>query len=362
MKIALTYDLRNHYLELGYTEEQTAEFDSPATIEAIAASLSELGHTPVQIGHVQELTRRLAAGERWDLVFNIAEGLHGLGREALIPALLDAYRIPYTFSDPCVMAVSLHKGFTKSILRDAGLHTPDFTLVGEAADIDSVDLPYPLFAKPVAEGTGKGITGASRIETPLELELCCRELLARYRQPVLVERYLPGREFTVGILGTGSRASVLGTLEVIIREQGEPGVYTYLNKERCEELVEYRFERGTAIRGTATRHSPTDRRKGRLTAIRAVEDLALRAWRVLGCRDAGRIDIRLDADGVPAILELNPLAGLHPTHSDLPMIATAVGMEYRELIDRIVCSARERVELRPSQIVPEALSSSSILV
>ena len=342
MKIALTYDLRNHYLELGYTEEQTAEFDSPATIEAIAAALSELGHTPVRIGHVQELTRRLAAGERWDLVFNIAEGLHGLGREALIPALLDAYRIPYTFSDPCVMAVSLHKGFTKSILRDAGLHTPDFALVGEAADIDSVDLPYPLFAKPVAEGTGKGITGASRIETPLELELCCRELLARYRQPVLVERYLPGREFTVGILGTGSRASVLGTLEVIIREQGEPGVYTYLNKERCEELVEYRFVRGTAIR--------------------AVEDLALRAWRVLGCRDAGRIDIRLDADGVPAILELNPLAGLHPTHSDLPMIATAVGMEYRELIDRIVCSARGRMEFQPSQIVPEALSSSSILV
>jgi D-alanine-D-alanine ligase len=342
MKIALTYDLRNHYLELGYTEEQTAEFDSPATIEAIAAALSELGHTPVRIGHVQELTRRLAAGERWDLVFNIAEGLHGLGREALIPALLDAYRIPYTFSDPCVMAVSLHKGFTKSILRDAGLHTPDFALVGEAADIDSVDLHYPLFAKPVAEGTGKGITGASRIETPLELELCCRELLARYRQPVLVERYLPGREFTVGILGTGSRASVLGTLEVIIREQGEPGVYTYINKERCEELVEYRFVRGTAIR--------------------AVEDLALRAWRVLGCRDAGRIDIRLDADGVPAILELNPLAGLHPTHSDLPMIATAVGMEYRELIDRIVCSARGRVEFQPSQIVPEALSSSSILV
>ena len=135
MKIALTYDLRSHYLELGYTEEQTAEFDSPATIEAIAAALSELGHTPVRIGHVQELTRRLAAGERWDLVFNIAEGLHGLGREALIPALLDAYRIPYTFSDPCVMAVSLHKGFTKSILRDAGLHTPDFALVGEAADI-----------------------------------------------------------------------------------------------------------------------------------------------------------------------------------------------------------------------------------
>jgi len=342
MKIALTYDLRSHYLELGYSEEQTAEFDSPATIQAISAALSQLGHTPVQIGHVQELTRRLAAGERWDLVFNIAEGLYGLGREALIPALLDAYRIAYTFSDPCVMAVSLHKGFAKSILRDAGLPTPDFVLVREAADIDSVNLTYPLFAKPVAEGTGKGITGASRIQAPRELELCCRDLLARYRQPVLVERYLPGREFTVGVLGTGSRAAVLGTLEVIIREQGEAGVYTYLNKEKCEELVEYGFVAGTADR--------------------AVEDLALQAWQILGCRDAGRIDIRLDADGVPAIIEMNPLAGLHPTHSDLPMIAAAVGMGYRELIGRIVRSAQERVEFQSSEVAPEAPSPSSILV
>jgi len=342
MKIALTYDLRSHYLELGYSEEQTAEFDSPATIQAISAALSQLGHTPVQIGHVQELTRRLAAGERWDLVFNIAEGLYGLGREALIPALLDAYRIAYTFSDPCVMAVSLHKGFAKSILRDAGLPTPDFVLVREAADIDSVNLTYPLFAKPVAEGTGKGITGASRIQAPRELELCCRDLLARYRQPVLVERYLPGREFTVGVLGTGSRAAVLGTLEVIIREQGEAGVYTYLNKEKCEELVEYGFVAGTADR--------------------AVEDLALQAWQILGCRDARRIDIRLDADGVPAIIEMNPLAGLHPTHSDLPMIAAAVGMGYRELIGRIVRSAQERVEFQSSEVAPEAPSPSSILV
>jgi D-alanine-D-alanine ligase len=342
MKIGLTYDLRSHYLELGYTEEQTAEFDSPATIQAITAALSELGHEPVQIGHAQELTRFLAAGERWDLVFNIAEGLHGLGREALIPALLDAYRIPYTFSDPCVMAVSLHKGFTKSILRDAGLHTPDFTLVGDAADVGTVHLPYPLFAKPVAEGTGKGISGASRIENSAELRRCCLDLLATYRQPVLVERYLPGREFTVGILGSGCRASVLGTLEVIIREQGEQGVYTYRNKESCEEVVEYRFVEDSDIR--------------------PVGDLALQAWRLLGCRDAGRIDIRLDADGDPAILELNPLAGLHPTHSDLPMIATAVGMDYRELIGRIVTSALRRSRPQAPGAVPEALSSSSILV
>ncbi|MBN2553932.1 MAG: D-alanine--D-alanine ligase [Spirochaetales bacterium] len=339
MNIALTYDLRSHYLQLGFSQEQTAEFDSPATIEAISAALSELGHIPVEIGHARELARRLVGGERWDLVFNIAEGLHGPGREALIPALLDAYRIPYTFSDPCVMALSLHKGFTKNILRDSGLATPDFVLVREQEDIDSIDLPYPLFAKPVAEGTGKGISGASRIETPADLRSSCLDLLSRYRQPVLVEEYLPGREFTVGILGSGGRSSVLGTLEVIIRAQGEKGVYTYLNKENCEELVEYRPVR----RGRAGQPA-TD-----VDTITGVEELALRAWRVLGCRDAGRVDIRLDGLGTPSILELNPLAGLHPTHSDLPMISAAAGMGYRELIGRIVASAMERVEPQEAQ-------------
>jgi len=356
MKIALTYDLRSHYLELGLTEEQCAEFDSPATINAITEALCELGHVPVQIGHARELTRRLAAGERWDLVFNIAEGLYGLGREALIPALLDAYRLPYTFSDPCVMAVCLHKGFTKGILRDAGLSTPDFALVREAGDIDSVHLAYPLFAKPVAEGTGKGITEASRITDPSDLRQSCLELLEKHGQPVLVERYLPGREFTVGILGTGARASVLGTLEVIIREQGEAGVYTYLNKERCEELVEYRFATGEAG-GTVLR----DKVMGDMS-VRPVEELALKTWRLLGCRDAGRVDIRLEADGTPAILEVNPLAGLHPSHSDLPMIATAAGMSYRQLIDRILASALGRVEDQPSDVPLQASYSSSILV
>lgn len=293
-----------------------------------------------------------------DLVFNIAEGLYGLGREALIPALLDAYQIPYTFSDPCVMAVSLHKGFTKSILRDAGLPIPDFALVREPGDIDSVDPPYPLFVKSLAEGTGKGITEASRITNLWDLRQRCLELLDKHHQPVLVERYLPGRESTVGILGTCERASVLGTLEVIIREQGEAGGYAYLNKQQSEELVEYRyFTGGDAMKGEdAIKGGEGD------AAIRRVEDLALRVWRVLGCRDAGRIDIRLDELGEPSILEVNPLAGLHPTHSDLPMIATAVGMGYRELIDRIVASTMERAAAQSCAFVPETSSPSSILV
>ena len=146
MKIGLTYDLRQDYLDLGYGEEETAEFDRIGTIEAIENTLHEIGHKTDRIGNIWSLTKRLAAGDRWDLVFNIAEGLHGFARESQVPALLDAYDIPYTFSDPLVLALTLHKGLTKRVLRDLGIPTPDFMEIHSMDDIKKVELPYPLLA------------------------------------------------------------------------------------------------------------------------------------------------------------------------------------------------------------------------
>ena len=322
IKIGLTYDLRSWYLSQGYSEEETAEFDRESTIDGIFSALVQLGHTPVRIGALTQLVPRLAAGERWELVFNIAEGMYGFGREAQIPALLDAYHIPYTFSDPVVLGICLHKGWAKRVLRDMGLPTPDFAVVAGVEDIAAVDLPYPLFAKPVAEGTGKGVTSASKLASRSELEARCRELLAGFRQPVLVERFLPGREYTVGIIGTGSEARAVGTLDVLLRKEAEAEVYSYANKENSEELVDYRLARDAQ-------------------ALRA-EQTALEAWRGLGCRDAGRVDLRDDERGVPNVMELNPLAGLHPEHSDLPILCGLAGVSYRELIRRIVESALRR--------------------
>jgi D-alanine-D-alanine ligase len=325
MRVGLTYDLRAEYLAAGFGEEETAEFDRPDTVEAIEHALASLGHQPVRIGHVRQLVDRLARGERWDLVFNFAEGMYGIGREAQVPAVLDAYQIPYTFSDPLVMALSLHKGMTKQVVRAADIPTPDFALVHDVADLDRLDLVFPVFAKPVAEGTGKGINATSRISDRRALAAACRELLERYRQPVLVERFLPGREMTVGIWGTGPDAEVLGTLEIVLNPGAEPEVYSYVNKERCEELVEYRLV-------SAERDEE----------VRRAEAIALAAWRVLGCRDAGRVDLRSNEHGEPQFLEVNPLAGLHPAHSDLPMLCTALGIPYVRLIERIVNSALKR--------------------
>lgn len=324
MLIGLTYDLREDYLDLGLSEEDTAEFDAPETIAALEEALRQLGHQPERIGNIRRLVPRLAEGRRWDLVFNIAEGLGGFGRESQVPALLEAYGIPYTFSDPMVLGLSLHKGMTKHVVRDAGIATPVFAVVSAPEEVAGIDLPFPLFCKPVAEGTSKGISAISRVDSREALEHSCRVLLERFHQPVLVEGYLPGREFTVGILGTGARARVLGVLEVSLQKGAEEGAYSFHNKEHYEALVDYQLSRG----------SLADR----------VAETALAVWHCLGCRDAGRVDIRLDAAGHAHFLEANPLAGLHPVRSDLVILSRQLGLPYLELIRAILESAMERLD------------------
>ncbi|MFO1001279.1 MAG: D-alanine--D-alanine ligase [Planctomycetaceae bacterium] len=241
MKIGLTYDLRDEYLAAGHDEEAIRrEFDRAAdTIDSISRMPSALLAMKPIASVMRQLVARLAAGDRWDLVFNICEGMHGIARAAGAVALLEAHEIPYTFADPVVMAVCLHKGLTKTLVEKAGLPTPVLPSLNRSLDVEKVDLPYPLSVKPIAEGTGMWISPASCISSTNELREVCASLLARFRQPVLVEHIFVRREFTVGILGTGVEARVLGTLEIVLLSNAEPGAYSYINKERCEELVYY---------------------------------------------------------------------------------------------------------------------------
>ncbi|HPD47164.1 MAG TPA: hypothetical protein P5279_11235 [Anaerohalosphaeraceae bacterium] len=323
LRIGLAYDLRKDYLAEGYTEEDVAEFDSEETIAALESTIQTLGYATDRIGNVRALCRRLVNGDRWDLVFNIAEGLSGRCRESQVPALLEAYGIPYTFSDPMVCAVTLDKAFAKRIIRDAGLATPAFEVVEKPAEAANVALRYPLFAKPLAEGTGKGVDASSRINSPAELKQVCENLLSRFAQPVLVEEFLPGREFTAAILKNGPDAYVLGVMEIVVVDDPHT-IYSYEAKEKCESLCQYLPFRDGAL-------------------YKQIETLALGAYRALQCRDTARVDIRCDAQGVPHFMEVNPLPGLHPTHSDLPMIATQEGMSYAELIGTIIACACSRV-------------------
>ena len=337
MKTGITYDLRDDYLAEGYSAEATLEFDRADTIDAIEQTLQDLGYLTDRIGNIKSLINRLASGDRWDIVFNIAEGMAGLGREAQVPAILDAYNIPYTFSDPLILSLTLHKGFTKNVVRDLGIPTPDFTVIEMEDDIGKVKIPLPLFAKPVAEGTSKGITAASKINSRKQLFHVCRNLLSTFRQPILIEHFLPGREFTVGIAGTGQDAIALGVMEVHLKDNAEKDVYSYVNKENCEEFVVYRLADDPMAK--------------------MAQKTALAAWRGLGCRDAGRVDLRADVQGIPNFMEVNPLAGLHPEHSDLPIICNLSGITYHNLIDMIMRSALKRLYLRPP--VSRAVKSST---
>ena len=322
LKVGFTFDLRSDYLAMGMSEEETAEFDSAVTIDAIEATLKRQGFAVDRIGHVQNLIKRLAQGHRWDLVFNICEGLKGLAREAQVPAILEAFDIPYVFSDPLTLAAALDKAMTKNIVRAAGVPTPDFAVVSSSSDVAAIDLPFPLFVKPIGEGSGKGVSARSHVTDTAALKRECLRLLEEFNQPVLVETFASGREFTVGITGTGGDASILGVMEVLPNQNAQAHGYGFDNKENYEGRYDYRLA-----------SDPEAQEAGQV---------ALAAYRAMRCRDGGRVDIRSDSAGRPQFIEVNPLAGLNPERSDLIFIARFAGITFDQLIGRIMSSCLKR--------------------
>jgi D-alanine-D-alanine ligase len=322
LAIALCYDLKSDYLAAGFSAGEVMEFDEQETVDSLAGALEELGHRTTRVGRGVELAKRLAAGERWDLVFNFAEGLRGRSREAQVPAVCELFDQPYTFSDPLTCALTLDKSLAKRLVRDHGLPTAPFAVVERPQDLASVSLAPPLFVKPVAEGSSKGVTRRSRVESLEELPAVCAELLDTFQQAVLVESYLPGREMTVGIVGNGDSTRVLGILEVCFRAGVDPD-YTAENKREYASRVDYRLLDGDPAAGRA-------------------RQVALAAYAALGCRDLARIDLRCDAHGEPHFLEINPLPGLHPTYSDLPILASRAGISYVDLVSQVVAAAAQR--------------------
>ncbi len=326
MKVALSYDLREDYLALGFKPEETAEFDPPETIDALENALIAAGFETERIGGFRALVPRLLRGDRWDLVFNICEGLYGNGREAVVPALLDEFRIPYVFSEPMVLCLTLHKGMAKKIVRDAGLLTAPFVVIEKIEEIENIDLPYPLFVKPIGEGAGKGIDLNSKILEKKFLAQKCSMVIDNFKQAALVETFLPGKDYTVSILGTGDRARVIGVTNLVMKGGKGEDFFSYENKENLH--VEY---------------IPAD-----ASAEQECGKLALSCWRVLGCRDAGRIDVRLDARGLPNFIEANPLPELNPEYSEITSAFRHKGHSYNDMIRMIVESALERQEKRRS--------------
>jgi D-alanine-D-alanine ligase len=333
------------------TADVYAEWDSAETIDAVASALSAFGDV-IRIEANESLPERLRA-ERPDIVFNIAEGLHGTNREAHVPAICEFFAIPYSGSDPFTLSLCLDKARTKDFLTAHGIPNARYAVIEDEASLarllagemgsDSIVSAFPLFLKPVHEGSSKGITEKNFVRDRDELEAQARFLLATYDQPVIAEEFLPGAEFTCGVLGNGASAQVLPIVGMNFESlpAGALPIYGYEAKwvwDTPDEPLDI-FE-------CPARISPA--------LQRAIEDVVLRAYRILGCRDWSRIDVRLDAKGRPNIVEVNPLPGILPNPEDnscLPKAARAAGLGYDELIQSALRHAAERsgVTLRPKR-------------
>lgn len=303
-----------------------AEYDSPMTIAAITSALESLGHEVVQLEANGELPTRLKEAQV-DLVFNIAEGVSGRNREAQVPALCELIGIPYTGSDAATLSLALDKALTKRLLKQRNIMTPEFQVFQTGREKISRSLRFPLIVKPIAEGSSKGIAGKKSVVDDIpSLRRVVDELIKQYRQPALVEEYITGREFTVGLLGE-RRPRILPPMEIVFTDQNDRRpVYDYTYKQDWNSRVSYQCP---------AKLTPKE--------LKAVEKAAMETFLALDCRDVGRIDLRMDAHGNVYVLELNPLPGLTPDWSDLVLIGKAINMDYRTLIAEILAPGLKRL-------------------
>jgi D-alanine-D-alanine ligase len=327
--VGLTYDLITDYpVEEGAPKDVYGEFDSEETLERLESGIRSLGYSVRRIGNMEKLVSFLANKQTVDIVFNIAEGRWGRDREAQIPSLLEAHRIPYTFSDPLTLGICLDKALTKRLWELEGLPVAPFCEVQSVDDFNApieAGLEFPMFVKPVREGSSIGVRLESVVENADQLKEQVKRVIHLYNQPALVEEFLSGREFTVAILDFDGRPKVLGALEV--------------TKAAVTKVNGFEQKNDWATYGPIA-FKPLD--ESPLKEYLA--EICLHAYQVMGCRDAARIDLRMDKHGNPQLMEINALSGLSE-HSALPIIAANAGYSFEALIDQILQNALLRSKL-----------------
>jgi D-alanine-D-alanine ligase len=322
------------------SRDEEAEYDAPATIQAVREAIAAAGHEVIDLEATADLPS-LIETTKPDLVFNMAEGIKGRNRESQVPALLELLDIPYSGSDPAALNIALDKALAKKIVRQHGIPTPNFFTMSTGKERLPRDLRFPLIVKPIAEGSSKGVHATSVVENEAELREAAQKMIAKYDQPALVEDYIGGREFTVGMLGE-RRPKVLPPMEVVFLDESEQRpVYSFEFKQDWSSKIRY---------DVPARLEPAQ--------VKGLERAARECFIALGCRDVARVDFRMDGQGKIYFLECNPLPGLTPGWSDLVLIAKAAGIEYNALIAEILSGAirrykererERRTETRPSE-------------
>jgi len=329
VKIALTYNLKRK--EEDRPADYFSECDSQETIDAIAGALRRRGHSVEMIDAQRGNLIKYFGANSVDMVFNIAEGFFGKSRESQVPALLDHFKVPYTGSGSFSLALALNKALTKKILKAEGIPTPNFQLFFNGNEEPGPELKFPLIVKPNREGSGKGISIASVVNSREDLMRKVKEIIGLYKQEALAEEFIQGRELTVGILEKG-KIEILPILEIDFSDCLKSGEYFY-----SWRMKEFQGDCGMGL--TPSFHCPA--RLDENTSAR-VREIALKTHQAVGCFDISRTDIRLSSDGTPYVLEINPLPGLNPKESNFPLMAYAAGLKYEELIDTILMNAVAR--------------------
>jgi D-alanine-D-alanine ligase len=330
MRVGLSFDLKEALAhEAGAPDDMLEEYDSPTTIGYIQRAIEGLGHSTVKLGGGSEFIRNIL-NEKVDIVFNIAEGRGTYrSREAQVPAILEMLDIPYVGSDPECLSVCLDKHLTKKLVKLAGIPTPDWRLIANRQELNEAvweGFPFPAIVKPAYEGSSKGIHAKSLVDSMEEASGTVSEMLELYRQPVLVEQFIDGLEVTVGILGN-SPPKIVGMMSILPRKQSNRFVYTVEVKRDWKNLVDYECP--------ARLKAETSKK---------MAEYSLKTFEMLGCRDFSRIDFRVSADGIPYMLEINPLPGLGD-YSDLIIMAGKMGCKHEELIASVFNAALERYPL-----------------
>ncbi|MGE5309336.1 MAG: D-alanine--D-alanine ligase family protein [Deltaproteobacteria bacterium] len=333
MKVALTFNLKKE--DESKPPDYFSEFDSAETVDAIASALRSRGHSVQSVEADNPNLFSYFKNNRVDIVFNIAEGTRGKFRESEIPAMLDLLNIPYTGSNTFSLAIALNKAITKKILKAEGIPTPAFQLFSKGTEKLDPALKFPLIVKPNCEGSGKGLSRTNVVHDEASLYARVKEINDVYRQEVIVEEFIEGKELTVGILENG-KTTVLPILEIDFSTARKSGEFFY--SWRMKE-----FQGNEEMGLTPTFHCPA-RLDPKTTEL--VKETALRTHRALDCCDISRTDIRLSKDNIPYVLEINPLPGLNPKESNFPIMVYAAGLKYDEMIDIVLTSACKRRDIR----------------
>ncbi len=341
MRIGICYNLKTDFdhITASLPGDRFEELDDIGTVEDIEHVLRTEGYETVRLGFGIPAVTKLQK-EPVDLVFNISEGINGRAREAQMPAIFDMLGVPYVGSDSLTIALALDKAWTKKVVAQAGFATPAFYTVDNSIQLERMmenrELRYPLFVKLSCEGSSMSIDDRSKVRNAHELAQRVQYLMATYPgETVLVEEFMPGREFTVGIVGN-REPEVVAVMEVVPSDKTKDManfVYGLDEKRNCDVRIIYRL--------------PADLDD---SADRAIRSLAVGVYKELRCRDMARVDIRLDENGAPHFIELNTLPGLNKHHSDLPILARLAGISYETLITRVLGHALERIRQTPQGV------------